>query len=187
MNHAELLKLLLPPTSYAPNGSVIGAELAIDGTALDAAMASANRFASEAFPDTTVELLAEWERAYGLPDVCVSAIPTTIGGRQAVLFAKVMAHGGLSKAYFIALALALGYVITITGFLPHSVEDDVEASLWDETWRFAWQVNAPAVTVHDISVEDDVETPIRWWGNDLLECVMRRLGPAHMQVLFAYI
>ena len=187
MIHADLLKLLLPPVSYAPYGAGVGSELTAEGNALDAALAFFNKMKTESFPDATVELLPQWENAYGLPDMCTGAVPTTLIGRQTILNAKVNAHGGLSSAYFVILAANLGYSITINGFLPNSVDDDCDASMWDENWRYAWQVNAASNTVSTISVDDDTETPLSWWGNDLLECMCKRLGPAHMQVIFSYI
>lgn len=139
----------------------------------------------EADPRTTDELLADWERVAGLPDSCVTAAQST-AQRRAALHAKLTTLGGQSTAYFIALAASLGYTVTITEFHLHTVEDDVNYPLYGHPWRFAWQVNAPQNTVGTLSVTDTVADPLAWWGNELLECVIRRLKPAHTHVLFAY-
>lgn len=139
----------------------------------------------EADPRTTAELLADWERVAGLPDACVTDAQST-AQRRAALHARLTTLGGQSVAYFVALAASLGYTVTITEFNPLSVNDNVEHPLYGQPWQFAWQINAPLNTVGTLSVTDTVADPLAWWGNELLECVVDRLKPAHTHVLFAY-
>ena len=145
----------------------------------------AGQLIDETDPRTTAELLADWERVAGLPDSCVTAAQTT-AQRRAALHARLTTLGGQNVSYFIALAASLGYTVTITEFRLHTVEDDVEYPLYGHPWQFAWQINAPLNTVGTLSVTDTVADPLAWWGNELLECVIRRLKPAHTHVLFAY-
>lgn len=145
----------------------------------------AGQLIDETDPRTTNELLADWERVAGLPDSCVTAAQST-AQRRAALHAKLTTLGGQSTAYFIALAASLGYTVTITEFEQHTVVDDVEHPLYSHPWQFAWQINAPQDTVGTLSVTDTVADPLAWWGNELLECVIRRIKPAHTHVLFAY-
>lgn len=152
----------------------------IDGRAAD--------LVEEADPRTTAELLADWERVAGLPDPCVEALAgtQTTAQRRAALVAKLTTIGGQSAAYYIALAASLGYTISVTEFDLHDVEDNVEHPLYGTPWQFAWQVNAAEDNIGRLAVTDTVEDPLAWWGNELLECVIERLKPAHTHVLFAY-
>ena len=152
----------------------------VDGRAAD--------LVEEADPRASAELLADWERVAGLPDACVAALAgtQTTAQRRAALVAKLTTIGGQSAVYYIALAASLGYTITVTEFDVHDVESDVDVPLNGEAWRFAWQVNAPQDTVHELTVDGTVDDPLAWWGNELLECVINRLKPAHTHVLFAY-
>lgn len=138
-------------------------------------------------PRTTVELFGEWETEYGLPDPCLITTPTLIE-RRAALFAKVFGLGGQSREFFIAVAAALGFTITITEFRPFRVGHGAAGDpLCGEDWYFAWQVNAPLTTVRDFSVGlSAVGDALRIWGNALLECVINRLKPAHTIVLYSY-
>jgi uncharacterized protein YmfQ (DUF2313 family) len=68
----------------------------------------------ESDPRTTVELLPDWERNWGLPDPCYSA-PQTIGQRQLALVMRMTMLGAQSREFFIGVAAMLGYTITITG------------------------------------------------------------------------
>src|SRR6187401_2952967 len=53
----------------------------------------------ESDPRKTVELLPDWERAWGLPDPCWP-LPLTIEERQQQLVFKITYKGGQSRAFF---------------------------------------------------------------------------------------
>jgi uncharacterized protein YmfQ (DUF2313 family) len=110
--HADYLKLLLPAVSYDTSAKQLSSELQAEGKQLDAVQSSAADLLREIDPRTTVLLLADWERVYGLPDEgLMDAV--TIADRQARLAAKVSQTGGLSKAYFQALLEQAGYQVLI--------------------------------------------------------------------------
>jgi uncharacterized protein YmfQ (DUF2313 family) len=69
----------------------------------------------ESDPRTTVELLPDWERNWGLPDPCYTA-PQTIGQRQLALVMRMTMQGQQSREFFIEIAAMLGYSITITEY-----------------------------------------------------------------------
>lgn len=140
---------------------------------------------NEADPRTIDEMLVDWERALGLPDPCVGA-GQTLAQRRAAVVARYTSVGGQAPAYYIAVALALGYTVTIKEFNPYDVDDDVESPLYGDDWAYAWEVNAPLHTVGEFSVDDPCEEPLAWWSNAALECVLNRLKPAHTILLFTY-
>ncbi|MFH5926452.1 YmfQ family protein [Roseomonas xinghualingensis] len=141
----------------------------------------------ESAPSQTVELLPDWERAYGLPDTCA---PDNQGlqERQAALLARIAALGGQSRAYFIAVAEALGYSITIEEFTPaRAGVFSAGSPLYGEDWAHTWRVHAPSVTVTDfVAGASAAGEPLAAWGNDALECVLNRLRPAHTILQIAY-
>ena len=123
-------------------------------------------------PSKTVELLTEWETVWGLPDPCTGQLDT-LGDRRAALLARVRAVGGQSPGFFIRLAESLGYTITI--------DENVDG---DPT---VWRVNAPETTVHWARAgQARAGDKIRTWGNEILECAILSVNPAHLTVLFAY-
>lgn len=140
----------------------------------------------EVDPRTTYELLEDWERVAGLPTEC-AGLGDTIQTRRNQLVSVLTSRGGQSKAYYLALAAAAGFTITIDEFFTMTVDDDVDDSLYDETWAFTWRVNAPAVTVLDFRAgQSAAGERLRTWGNEVLECLINHYKPAHTNVLFAY-
>jgi uncharacterized protein YmfQ (DUF2313 family) len=138
-------------------------------------------------PRTTTELLPEWERMLGLPLRCLVGVDQTIEERRSAVVRQLTAQGGQSRAYFIALAAALGYTVTITEFRPYTVGSPVNQPLYDSLWRFAWRVNVPvAVEKSYWRVTSRVSEPLADWGIPSLECFLRRVSPAHTILLFAY-
>jgi uncharacterized protein YmfQ (DUF2313 family) len=69
----------------------------------------------ESDPRSTVELLPDWERNWGLPDPCYSA-PQTIGQRQLALVMRMTMLGSQSREFFISVAAMIGYTITISEY-----------------------------------------------------------------------
>lgn len=141
---------------------------------------------TDASPATTIELLPEWELSLGLPDVC-AAQPQTLQQRQAAVLARFVGAGGQTAGYYIAVAAALGYAITITEFAPFRAGFSTAGTPCGDAYAYAWQVNAPTFTVG--SFRAGVSTagePLRWWGNTALQCTLRALAPAHTALLFSY-
>ncbi|MDE2104744.1 MAG: DUF2313 domain-containing protein [Patescibacteria group bacterium] len=140
----------------------------------------------DAFPPSTEELLPEWEESLGLPDPCAGESPD-VPTRRAQVVARLAAFGGQSIAYFVALAKAIGYDITITQFTPFRFGDTFGSALNGIDWIFAWQVNAPQFTVTYFELGSSVfGEPFASWGNNVLQCEINRLAPAHTIVLFSY-
>lgn len=143
----------------------------------------------EADPRTAVELFLRLERLAGLPDSCAEVAEQDMQRRRTDLIAKLQRTGSLSRAFFIDLAAALGYVITIDEFLPFRVEMPVEQPLTGVEWLFTWRVNLPLTgeeipfRVEYSRVEDRLLT---WSTNELIECLFQRLMPAHTNIIFAY-
>jgi uncharacterized protein YmfQ (DUF2313 family) len=185
MNHAELLKRLLPPIAYDVNAPLISAELKAEGDVLDTAQIAADLILSEADPRTTYHLLSDWERVLGLPDTCAGQ-QSTIELRRAAVVSKVTMKGGQSRAFFIALAAKLGFVVTIDEFKQYSVMSPVNSPLYGWPWCFTWRVNVPLNNVRHFSVMSGVNESLSTWGNTLLECALNRFKPAHTIVQFAY-
>jgi len=183
---SQLIQLLPSGSAWvAETGSVLRGLLHAGAEMLADVHRRATDLLDEADPRTAFELLPEWEKEVGLPGKC-SASADTIRERQAMVHAKWISRGGQSRPYFINLAKALGYVITITEFTPFTCEDTCEDAVTDEGWVFVWQTNAAATTIINSTCESSCEDPLRDWGNTILECVITEDKPAHTQVIFTY-
>lgn len=183
------LQALLPPGaawSRDPDGrlaALLGA-WAAEFARLDARAA---RLAREAVPTTTLELLADWEAAAGLPDPCVPP-PQTQSARRDALVARLRTRGGQRAGYYEAVAAGLGYAVTVTDFRPFQAGRSAAGeALTNGDWRFAWRIAAPEDTVRPFQAGlGAAGEPLAAWGNEQLECALRPLGPAHAIPLFTY-
>lgn len=143
---------------------------------------------NEADPRSTTELLLDWERVAGLPDVCVT-IDQSIEQRRAALVSKLTMIGGQSRAYFIALAQSMGYPgATIDEFSMMTCNDDCNDSVYDPAAQFAWRLNLPASTggIFNMTCASDCVSSLRSWGDQAVECRVNHYKPAHTSVIFAY-
>lgn len=188
--YREQLKALLPPGRAFPRerGTTLDALLSAMSQELARIDERIDRLPSEALPSTTSELLADWERVAGLPDSCSGLLSDTMQGRRSDLVSKLVSRGGQSAAYFIEVAAALGFEVIIEEFRPFQAGWSAAGdALTNGDWRFTWRVRAPEVTVVPFRAgQSAAGEPLRVWGNEGLECRMRKYAPAHTNVIFGY-
>jgi len=142
-----------------------------------------------AFPETATIMLTEWEKTLGLPDDCSIGEVDTIAKRQAAVVSKFISTGGQSRSYFIGIANALGYNITIREYREARAGLSVCGDgLNGDEWPFVWLVEAEDTTITyarcGMSYCGD---PLASWGNRQLECRISALAPSHTLVKFGYI
>jgi len=171
-NYRLTLAALLPDGPVWPQVevSVLQQVLAALGVEMARAHQRVEQLIEEADPHTTNDLITDWERLLGLPDDCLATPPTTLAERRAAIVTLLTLEGRQDETYFISVAASLGYTVTITYPLAHT-----------------FRVNAPAVTITaEFTCVSPCTEPLRTWGNEVLECAIKRLKPAHVAVQFAY-
>ena len=165
---------LLPQGEVWPDGSdrsLVQAEFWAGVATVQAAVhqAAATLTEIEADPAQTLQLLDDWETDYGLPDLCTPADPT-FAQRRGALLQKIAAQGTPLLSYFVSQAALIGYAITIVVTAPNQ-----------------WTVHCPAVSVNYFRVgESTVGEPLAWATTSVLECRLKRIVPAWIQLLFSY-
>lgn len=185
MGHTDLLALLLPQNSYAPNGTTLQAELAAEGQALDTTLSSANRVQGAITPFFAEQLLPDWERVCGITPPATAPYQQRL---QAVL-AKLSETGGLSIPYFIRLAAGMGYQITLVE--PQPFRAGVSRcgdTLWVSDILWAWQVVVASQSrsyLFQVGMSAAGERLLSF-GDPIIEAVFQDLKPAHTFVYFAY-
>lgn len=203
-DYAEAFAALLPtgPAWPRDDGSVLMGLVAglaeIWGGNVD--VRSADLLERESDPRATVELLEDWERAFGLPDGCL-AETLSIPDRQRALVARMTMLGGQSIPFFKALAAALGYQIIIVEHSPFMAgvsqlgDTRIEPGGWyrweigAEEMRFYWTVkvvNARLTWFRAGSGQTGIDPHLRIGIATDLECVLRRFKPAHTELAFDY-
>lgn len=185
--YGQYLKALFPPGRAFPRGIDTNLHnfLLAWGDALARLDARVDTLMLEADPRTTTELLPEWETEVGLPDPC-SGVPSLLAQARAEIAARLTGLGGQSRAYFIELAAALGYTITIEEPSPWTCDSDCDAPILNDDWAFTWIVHGGATPVWVFTCDDNCDAPLQSFGNTTLECVIRRYAPPDTTVLFAY-
>jgi uncharacterized protein YmfQ (DUF2313 family) len=155
----------------------------------------------ESDPQKTVELLPEWERAFGLPEECFPEA-TTIGERQRMLVTKMTWQGGQSRAYFIDLMAWLGFRVIITEWAPfmagisrcgdtRPTEDD-DVHRWyigPPEGRFVWTAQvgySGLVWFRAGAGQAGVDSHLQFRNPLEVECLLQRWKPAHTFLRFDY-
>lgn len=131
----------------------------------------------EADPRTATETLDDWERLLGLPDEDITTIPATDAARRLAITQKYISLGGQTPAYYIGLAAACGYTVTITDPLAGDVLRSGFRSgdrCYGAGQAYTWLVTVTAPVGTALTHAE-------------LEAVIRRAAPAHTTVVFTYL
>lgn len=134
---------------------------------------------------STYELLDEWELDLDLPDICDQSARDS-DARRAAIAARMLSSGEQTIAYYLQVLSAYGIQASITEYKPGSVDSDVDAAVGGDDWIYAWQVDLPESMVREFTVINGVDDALAEWGNTFVECLIRRLAPAHTIPLFGY-
>lgn len=152
--------------------------------------AAAEVLLAEVDPRNAGELLVDYERVLG-PDPCGVDLTGLGGGlddRRRRAHQRWTAQGFQTPAYFEALCAALGVPATVTE-TDVAVCGELECGmdLAPETERYIWVISLPTTRV--IEAEAGGLEAGGFLGElvpSLVECVIRRLAPAHTLPVFSY-
>ena len=190
IDYRKQMQALLPqgPAWTRAVGALLTKVLDAFGAEFARIDAGARRLIDEADPRTTVDLLTDWERVAGLPDNCSGLLAETQQGRRRDLVSKLVGQGGQTKAYYLEIARALGFIVEIEEFREFRAGGARAGdALTNGDWKYAWRVNSPSVTVQPFRAGHSAAgESLATWGNAGLECRLRHYRPAHTNIIFAY-
>lgn len=189
MAHADILARLLPPVAYEAKAPGVAAELASTGAVLDDALAMIDALMAELDPRTAYALLEDWERVFGLPDLCLDPSTPTVQERRYALLQAIVARGGQTPAYFEAIAAALGYDgAKVQEYTPWTCVDTCAEPIAGPDWRHVWAIQvAQAERVTYFTCMSPCTEPLaNWSAIEALSCVINRLKPSHTLCFFDF-
>lgn len=146
-----------------------------------------DRLFIESIPTQTEQNLTEWEKDWGLPDLCFT--DTSISGRRANLVAKVRNNSVPNRAFFLAVLKDLGYPYAALEH-PQCLRAGFRAGerVYSEDWHYVVIVktNAQQVQIKPMRAGFRAGERLYQWGDDVLTCYLKKLFQAHIKVLVAY-
>jgi uncharacterized protein YmfQ (DUF2313 family) len=171
----------------------------------DDALAADALLEIESDPNKATIMLPDWEKSFGLPDKCL-AEPLTIADRRRILIQRMTLLGAADRNFIISMAATIGYTINrIIEFSPYmcgisrvgdtrnlNAEWDSNRYRWelgDESIRYWWIVRVGAERLsyfHCAAGICGVDRLLSFGFATDLECLLRRLKPAHTDIIFDY-
>lgn len=189
--YTDAMRAALPqgaafPREGAPTRDALLSAIAAELALIDA---ETDRLLMEAAPDSTVALLPEWERDYGLPD-CPDHAPATFQDRRAALVEKVRRVGGWNPKRIKALCAALGYAVEIIETRPFvgglSRGGDVVGGPHACRHRVKVTVSGPRLTYFRGGRSAGGERQLAIARAEDLACMLRLIAPSHQQLVLSY-
>lgn len=185
------LQALLPPGQALTRepGAVLTRLLESIAAAFLAAQLRLVQLAAEFDPRVAQQLLPDWERLLGLPDLCADPAAQELGDRQQAAYGRLTEVGGQSRPYFIDLAARNGEPgVTITEFRPFNCNGNCSGRLLSPADAFVWQVNIPraVAALRVMNCNSTASSALQMFTPSTIECLFRDRKPAHTHVTFAY-
>jgi uncharacterized protein YmfQ (DUF2313 family) len=147
--------------------------------------AAAEGLVAEANPQFANQMLPEWQELLGVPEPGTDTGTLTTAQIKAQVVAKDIAIGGQTAPYFIGIAAALGFTITIQKFRPARIGvARCGDPLYGLDWAFAWQVNvsgAPAGFVPPATIQGADAMP-----TNALEIFLHKFEPGMGALIVNY-
>lgn len=175
-DYRHQLQWLLPQGVAWPRDPAAVLTALLDALAVELARVDGyvDGLVDQMMPDTTADLLAEWETITGLPGACSDEVRSTPQARRIDIMSKLAASGGASRAYFIGIAATYGVAVTIYEYQPFRAGiSHAGDPLTNGYWPFTWRVVVPGLSADDGS-------------RTVLECLFNAIKPAHTIVIFDY-
>lgn len=145
----------------------------------------------ESNPSTTIEMLPDWERAFGLPDSCSEATDLTLQQRRQRLIQLLTTRGGQNKTFYKTIAANFGFdvgVIEVADQPPFRAGSGRAGDrLTNGLWRYAFIIEAPASAIVRFRAgRSAAGERLLLVQNTVLQCLIEKYKPAHAVAIFTF-
>ena len=147
------------------------------------------RLINESDPRTAEVTLFEWFHQWGIPDECIRLYgEDDITTYVQALIAKISTQGLTFIELLQILATSLGYSgVELGNYDPFTVDSTVDKRLYSEDWiYFVRMITVDEIPVREFTADSTVNRALAEWGNQLWECMVKALAPAHISLIFQY-
>lgn len=145
----------------------------------------ADALLAEMRPETTFQMLSDWEGYLGLPE-CETAAETVEARRLSVV-EKHHRKGGLATWQIESVAAALGFEIKVNVILPHHCLRSCMYPLFPTRYRWLLQIDVLSITGGRFTCLDNVMVPLLSDRARELECLMTKYRLAGTGYEFVYL
>ena len=158
------------------DGSLLNNLMSCFASELERLEADAWRLLNSTDPGYATDLLEDWERVQGLPEICLEGQNLTLDERQRNAHAKLFdTYKTANAQFYIDYAASLGFEITI-GEAPATPRIMGVARMGVE--RMSGSRGSSAYSIMEITI-------VSGTGNsDLLKCAFNRVKQAHVQIIW---
>lgn len=152
---------------------------------LNRAEADGDALQPEMRPESTLQLISDWEGYLGLPECAMTGI--TFDDRRRSIVEKYHRKGGLAPWQIEAVAAALGFTVKVKVILPHHCMRNCMYPLYPARYRWLLQVDVQDIHGGRFTCMDNVTTPLLTDRARNLECVLTRYRLAGTNYEYIYL
>ena len=145
---------------------------------------SADQLLDEMRPETTQQLLPEWEAYLGLPECSLTG--QTVDTRRNAVVEKYHRKGGLQSWAIEELAALLGFTIEVQEIFPHHCLRGCTYPLYEAKYRHVMRVIVKGIPNAYATCLDDCLTPLTSQSATALICSLEKIKMAGKYYEYIY-
>ena len=145
---------------------------------------SANQLLLEMRPETTQNMLEEWETYLDLPECTLS--DQRFQNRRDAVIEKYHRKGGLSSWAIEELATTLGYTVEVNEIFPHHCLRSCTYPLYEARYRHVIRITVKNISSSHATALDDCLTSLVSESAALLSCTLEQFKLAGKYYEFIY-
>jgi len=151
---------------------------------LQRAERSANQLLLEMRPESTTNMLEEWETYLSLPECTLSE--QKFDARRKAVVEKYRRKGGLQSWAIEELAATLGYTVEVNEIFPHHCLRDCMYPLQPARYRHLLQIRVLGIDNSNANCLDDCMTTLISQSAALLDCTLQKfkLGGKYYEYIY---
>ena len=185
------LKKLLPygPAWEDEQSELMQAVLYLTAKELQRIDTDLARLIDESDPRTASVSLSQWFYEWGIPDDCLKMLEdVSVEQYRSRLIVKIRTLGLTFQELLSVIAQISGIESVTAGRVtPFSVNSTVNDRIYGPNWIHAVLViTASTDGVKYFTADSCVDEHLAQWGNELFECLVRSVAPAHKVIVFQY-
>lgn len=190
-NYLTALKGLLPkgPAWEDKQSEEMDAVLYLTAKELQRLDLDIAQLIDEADPRTASATLSQWYKEWGIPDECLKALSSTTSDQwRQILVTKIRSLGLTYSELLVVIARVSGMKsATAQRVEPFTTASRTDARLYGRSWDHAVLIiSATADQIQYFRTSSRTDERLAKWGNQLFECLVKSVSPAHKVLVFSY-
>jgi uncharacterized protein YmfQ (DUF2313 family) len=143
----------------------------------------------ESDPRTASVTISDWFKEWGIPNDCLKSLANTSVEQWRQLLVTKITTLGLTYTELLSIIAEITGISSVSAsrVKPFTAASRVNERLYGPKWDHAVLIiSASGTTIKYFTANSRADERLAKWGNELFECLVKSVTPAHKVIVFQY-